>query len=291
MRQGPYVSVLKGARAMNKNLKISALFLSGCLFLSACSSQPGGTNATTTTNTATNVSQVATTTTPEPPASTETPAGTETPDATGTPSGSPTPGETSTPAEAKSGKLEPLEGVTDAPPIKKVVKIKMKTDAGDIAMEIYPEAAPNAAKRFEELVKAGFYDNTPLFRVVPGFVVQFGVNSDPKHVTWKEKNFNDDPSYYKLSEGTLAFAKAGPNTNSTQVFINYGDNSQLASQAQGGFTAFGKVTSGMDVVKKFKQVGDPSMGLDQEALWKDTQGYLKGLPEKPNMIVKAEVVK
>jgi cyclophilin family peptidyl-prolyl cis-trans isomerase len=158
-----------------------------------------------------------------------------------------------------------------------------------IAIELYPEAAPNAAQRFEELVKSGFYDNTPVFRIVPGFVAQFGINSEPKHIVWKTKLFNDDPSLFRLQKGTLAFAKGGPNTNSTQVFINYNDNSQaLVPQ---NFTAFGKITKGMEIAEGFKAVGDPSMGLSQDELWKNTQGYLKALPEKPNMIVKAEIVK
>jgi peptidyl-prolyl cis-trans isomerase A (cyclophilin A) len=204
---------------------------------------------------------------------------------------SPTPEATGTMTPAPStGKLEPLPGV-EAPPIKKVVKARFKTTKGDMLIEIYPEAAPNAAARFQELISKGFYDNTPLFRVVPGFVVQFGVNSKPNHVVYKEKNFDDDPSNFKLSPGTLAFAKAGPNTNSTQVFINFGDNSRLASDEGGHFSAFGKVVKGFEVAQKFKQVGDPSMGLDQDALWSNTDKYLASLPDKPDMIVKAEIIK
>jgi peptidyl-prolyl cis-trans isomerase A (cyclophilin A) len=213
----------------------------------------------------------------------------ESPSASATPSGSPTPVGSSTPKpSAKTSRLEPLPGVS-APELKKVVKVSFKTDKGLILIELYPEAGPNAAKRFEELVKTGFYDNTPVFRIVPGFVAQFGINSDPKHVTWKDKLFNDDPSLFRLEKGTLAFAKAGPNSNSTQVFINYNDNSSaLVPQ---NFTAFGKITKGMELAEGFKSVGDPSMGLSQDELWKNTQGYLKSLPEKPNMILKAEIVK
>ena len=171
----------------------------------------------------------------------------------------------------------------------KIVKAKMVTDLGELLIDIYPEAAPNAAKRFQELIQAGYYDNTPIFRIVPGFVAQFGINSKPNHKLWKDKNFNDDPSLFRLEPGTLAFAKAGPNINSTQVFINYSDNSQaLASQ---NFTTFAKVTKGYELTKKFKQVGDPSMGLSQQDLWADTDGLLKSLPEKPSMILKAEILK
>ena len=175
-----------------------------------------------------------------------------------------------------------------APALTEVKQVKMTTDLGEVLIDVYPAAAPNAAQRFLELVKSGFYDNTPVFRVVPGFVAQFGINWRDPHKAWKENNFKDDPSLFKLDKGTLAFAKAGPNTNSTQVFINYGDNSRLATQ--GGFSTFAKVVSGMDVVEKFKAVGDPRMGLDQEALWNNGEAYLQRQPDKPNMILKAEVV-
>jgi cyclophilin family peptidyl-prolyl cis-trans isomerase len=139
-----------------------------------------------------------------------------------------------------------------------------------------------------DLVQAKFYDDTPISRVVPGFVAQFGVNWRDPHKGWKDRNFNDDPSYYQLERGTLAFAKAGPNTNSTQVFINYAENNRLADPSY-NFTAFGKVVSGMDVVDKFAQVGDPSGGLDQNRLWNDGGNYLASLAKKPTMIVHATV--
>ncbi len=206
------------------------------------------------------------------------------------------------PSAAEAADMEPLLSeapYNDGPPkpvpgsvkqsLTKVVKAKMTTGLGEILIDIYPEAAPNAAKRFQELIQAGYYDNTPIFRIVPGFVAQFGINSKPNHKVWKEKMFNDDPSLFRLETGTLAFAKAGPNSNSTQIFFNYNDNSQaLVPQ---NFTTFAKVTKGFELVKKFKQVGDPSIGLSQDELWKDTAGYLKSLPEKPTMILKAEILK
>ena len=185
--------------------------------------------------------------------------------------------------------LKPFRGV-QAPAITKVQTVRFQTDAGELLIEVYPEAAPNAAKRFVELVQAGFYNETPIFRIVPGFVAQFGVNWRTGLVEWKEKNFNDDPSLFELGPGTLAFAKAGPNTNSTQVFINYGENSQLRAQ---GFSTFARVLEGFENTKSFKAVGDPSMGLDQYRLWTNGEKYLESLPanQKPTMIHKAEVVK
>ncbi len=222
---------------------------------------------------------------PAPPAGSESPVAVNTPVApppTNEPP--PPPMQPRDPIYTK-GKLEPLPGVK-APKLTKVVKAKFTTTQGDLLMEIYPEAAPHAAKQFVELIKLGFYDNTPVFRIVPGFVCQFGINSKPGKVEWKDKNFKDDPSFFHLGTATLAFAKAGPDTNSTQVFINYGDNSQLVQQ--GGFTAFGKVVKGFEGTTRFKQVQEAE---NQEALWADTEGYLKQLPNKPDMIVKAEIIK
>ena len=187
-------------------------------------------------------------------------------------------------------RLTPLPGKGGVA-LTQVTKVRLATTAGDVVIEVYPQAAPNAAKRFVELVTSGFYDETPISRVVPGFVAQFGVNWREPHKAWKDREFIDDPSLFALERGTLAFAKAGqPNTASTQIFINYADNSRLAApQPNLSFWVFGKIVEGMDVVDKFVQVGDPSMGLDQNRLWADGGAYLESLPVKPTMITKATV--
>jgi cyclophilin family peptidyl-prolyl cis-trans isomerase len=190
---------------------------------------------------------------------------------------------------ATAGALAPLPGLeSTAPALTQKQTVRMQTTAGELVIEVYPQAAPNAAQRFVELVTAGFYNNTPISRVVPGFVAQFGVNWREPHRGWKDREFNDDPTYFALERGTLAFAKAGPNTNSTQVFINYAENNRLADPRY-NFTVFGQVVSGMDVVDAFAQVGDPSGGLDQERLWTDGGAYLDSLAVKPTMIERAAV--
>lgn len=159
----------------------------------------------------------------------------------------------------------------------------MSTTTGDFDMEVYPQAAPNAAERWEALVKEGFFDNTAVSRVVKTpepFVAQFGIN--PNKAEWKEKNFKDDPSYFQLLPGTVCFAKAGADHNSTQVFINYKENNPLADPAY-NFSVFGRVTKGMENVENFAEVGPPGDGLDQTALWMD-KDYLKKIPDKPTMI-------
>ena len=189
-------------------------------------------------------------------------------------------------------RLTPLPGKeSTAPKLTEVTTVRLATTAGDVVIEVYPQAGPNAAKRFLELVTTGFFDDTPISRVVPGFVAQFGVNWRDPHKVYENRQFIDDPSWFALERGTLAFAKAGqPNTASTQLFINYADNTRLAApQPNLSFWAFGKVVEGMDVVDKFVQVGDPSGGLDQGRLWADGGNYLASLPVKPTMITKATV--
>jgi cyclophilin family peptidyl-prolyl cis-trans isomerase len=175
-----------------------------------------------------------------------------------------------------------------APMLTQAATVVLETTAGDVTIEIYPEAAPNAAERFIELVRTGFYDDTPVSRVVPGFVAQFGVNWRAAHKVWQDRNFDDDPTYFALERGTLAFAKAGANTNSTQVFINYAENNRLADP-QYNFTVFGQVVEGLDVVDGFVQVGDPNGGLNQNRLWNDGAAYLESLTVKPTMIERALV--
>ena len=186
--------------------------------------------------------------------------------------------------------LVPLPGKEgEAPQLTQAQVVLFETTAGNVMIEVYPEAAPNAAQRFVELVESGFYDNIPISRVVPGFVAQFGINWREPHRAWQNRNFDDDPTLFALERGTLAFAKAGPNTNSTQVFINYIENNRLADP-QYNFTVFGKIVDGMDVVGQFVQVGDPSGGLNQPRLWSDGDTYLESLEVQPTMIVNATVL-
>ena len=167
--------------------------------------------------------------------------------------------------------------------------MRFETTAGDVVIEVYPQAAPNAAKRFVELVTSGFYDDTPVSRVVPGFVAQFGINWRDPHKAWDDRPFNDDPSLFALERGTLAFAKAGPEHELDAGVHQLSREQPPRGPPQFNFSVFGKVVEGMDVVDKFVQVGDPSGGLDQGRLWADGGAYLASLPVKPTMIEKATV--
>jgi peptidyl-prolyl cis-trans isomerase A (cyclophilin A) len=125
-------------------------------------------------------------------------------------------------------------------------------------VEVHRDWAPSGADRFYNLVKNGFYDNTRFFRVLEGFMAQFGVNGDPKvSAVWRESRIKDDPVKVSNKRTFVTFATAGPNTRTTQVFISYGDNSNLDSQ---GFAPFGQVVSGMKVVDSLYNATAPHGG-------------------------------
>ena len=130
-----------------------------------------------------------------------------------------------------------------APP---TYRVKFDTSKGPFVIEVHRDWAPKGADRFYNLVKNGFYDNGRFFRVISGFMVQFGINADPQlSERWRSARIEDDPVHQSNTRGMITFATAGPNTRTTQVFINYGDNASLDRQ---GFAPFGQVISGMNVV-------------------------------------------
>jgi peptidyl-prolyl cis-trans isomerase A (cyclophilin A) len=127
-------------------------------------------------------------------------------------------------------------------------KVRFETTKGAVVIELLPDAAPLGVARVKELVAAGFFTDIGCFRVVPGFVVQFGISGDPKiSAQWREKKLQDDPVKASNRRGYLTFATAGPNTRTSQLFINLKDNVQLDNM---GFAPVGKVVEGMDVVDK-----------------------------------------
>ena len=127
-------------------------------------------------------------------------------------------------------------------------KVRFTTTAGNFVVEVHRDWAPLGADRFYNLVRHGFFTNASFFRVVPNFVVQFGLNADPAvNKAWADAKIQDDPVKQTNSRGTLVFATAGPGTRTTQLFINFRDNVRLDET---GFAPFGEVIEGMDVVDK-----------------------------------------
>lgn len=128
-----------------------------------------------------------------------------------------------------------------------VFNAKFETTRGTITFEVTRAWSPNGADRFYNLVKNGFFDGVKFFRVVPNFVVQFGIHGDPALAgKWLRSTIQDDPVKESNKRGMLTFAKSGaPNSRSTQIFINLQDNVRLDEM---GFSPFGRVLEGMDVV-------------------------------------------
>ena len=127
-------------------------------------------------------------------------------------------------------------------------QVKFETTKGDFVVQVTRSWSPLGADRFYNLVKHGFFTDAAFFRVVPGFIIQFGLSANPAvNAVWRSANIKDDKVTQSNKPGTLTFATAGPNTRTTQLFINFGNNTFLDSQ---GFSPFGQVTSGMDVVQK-----------------------------------------
>jgi len=128
-----------------------------------------------------------------------------------------------------------------------VFSVEFECSNGNFTVECHNDWAPLGAARFKELVEANFFTELRFFRVVPNFIVQFGISGDPDVAEeWRNKRIADDKVTQSNAEGTLTFATAGPKTRTTQLFINLRDNPFLDSQ---GFSPFGKVTSGLGVVK------------------------------------------
>jgi peptidyl-prolyl cis-trans isomerase A (cyclophilin A) len=125
---------------------------------------------------------------------------------------------------------------------------RFDTSVGVFVVQVHRDWAPKGADRFYNLVKYGYYDEGRFFRVLPDFMVQFGINGDPSvQSSWLNANITDDPVKESNKRGYITFATAGPGTRTTQVFINFGDNSRLDAD---GFAPFGQVITGMEIVDK-----------------------------------------
>lgn len=125
-------------------------------------------------------------------------------------------------------------------------RARFETRKGSFVIAVQRDWAPLGADRFYNLVKSGYFDGARFFRVIPGFMAQFGIHGDPQvAAAWRDATIPDDPVRQHNTRGAVSFATAGPGTRTTQLFINYGDNSQLDGM---GFAPLGQVVEGMDVV-------------------------------------------
>lgn len=151
-----------------------------------------------------------------------------------------------TPREAPNPLFAPKRLTETAPAD---FRVRLETSAGDVVIAVHRAWAPNGADRFYNLVKNGFYDDTRVYRILPGFMAQFGLNGDGRvNVAWKNSIIVDDPVVQSNTRGRVSFAKGGPNSRTTELFVNLRDNPTLDDR---GFSPIGEVVEGMDVVDRF----------------------------------------
>lgn len=173
-------------------------------------------------------------------------------------------------------------------------KVKLETTKGDVVILVHRDWAPIGADHFYNLVTKGYYNDNAFFRAIKGFIVQWGINGDPKmYGRWSNQTIKDDPPKVPNKTGTVTFAQtSAPNSRSTHIFINVGDNSEALDPLH--FTPFGEVILGMDnVMNLYTGYGDAppdGTGPDQDALAKGGNAYLQKNFPNLDYIKKATVI-
>ena len=148
----------------------------------------------------------------------------------------------------ESRKAEAPAAPAKKEPVPDVFHVKLDTSKGLVDIEVHRDWAPAGADHFYQLAKSGFYDGARFFRVVRGFVVQFGINGEPQtNALWASGMLPDDPVKQHNVKGSVTYAKPGPNARTTQLFINLADN--RGSLDRQGFAPIGRVVEGMAVVE------------------------------------------
>ncbi len=169
--------------------------------------------------------------------------------------------------------------------------VKLATTKGDVVVDVHRDWAPKGADRFYTLVASGYYTDVAFFRVLDGFMAQAGLSGDPaRNAEWRTRRITDDPVTQSNKRGMVTFAMAGPNTRTTQFFINFSDNTQLDGM---GFAPFGQVRDMAPVDALYKGYGEGAprgQGPSQSRVAKEGNPYLKA--EFPNLdyINSAEVL-
>ena len=171
-----------------------------------------------------------------------------------------------------------------------VYRVKFETSAGDFEIEVTRAWAPRGADRFYNLVKNAWYDENRFFRVVPNFMVQFGINGDPAiSKWWRNAQIADDPVTQSNKRGMITFATSGVDSRTTQVFISFKDNAFLDPQ---GFAPFGRVVTGMEVVDRLngEYAEAPSKGQGQMMIQTQGNAFLQANFPNLDYIKKASIV-
>jgi cyclophilin family peptidyl-prolyl cis-trans isomerase len=180
-----------------------------------------------------------------------------------------------------------------AQPAPETYRVKVETIKGSFTLEVTRALAPLGADRFYQLVESGFYNDSRFYRVISGRFAQFGIAGDPRIARiWRDKPFPDDPVRARNTRGTFAFAMTGPNTRTTQIYINVTDQPR---QDADGFAPFGKVVEGMEVVDKLysgygESSGGGMRGGKQGKLFEEGNAYLDREFPLLDKLVRARVV-
>ncbi len=194
------------------------------------------------------------------------------------------------PAKAGNPLMDPSSLNAQAPA---TFKAKFETTKGDIVIQFNREWAPLGVDRVFNLIGNGYYDNARFYRVLTGFMAQFGMHADPKiNAAWQGARFKDDPVTQSNTRGMVTFATGGPNTRTTQLFINYGNNAGLDKQ---GFSPIGEVIEGMEAADALYAAygeGAPrGSGPSQQIIAQRGNAYLEADFPKLDYIKKASIVK
>ena len=171
-------------------------------------------------------------------------------------------------------------------------RVEFETTTGNFVVEAHREWAPKGVDRFYELVRKSFFNHIAFFRVIPGFMVQFGIHGDPEEAgEWRGEVIKDDPVKQSNTRGMISFATTGKNSRTTQMFINFGDNSRLDAR---GFAPFAKVIRGMEVVDKIYPVGEGAPrgpGPRQDRIQYEGNAYLRKAYPKLDYISGGKLVR
>jgi peptidyl-prolyl cis-trans isomerase A (cyclophilin A) len=197
-----------------------------------------------------------------------------------------------TPTKTEETKKETAPAAPKKEQAPELYKVNLDTSKGPIVIEVHRDWAPIGADHLYTLVKTGFYDGARFFRYRRNFIVQFGIAGDPKvNKLWSNGNLPDDPVKWSNVKGTVTYATGGPNTRTTQLFINLGNNASLDQQ---GFAPIGKVTTGMDVVERlYSNYGEIAalggQGPDTDKIDAQGNAYLEAHFPRLDYIKKATI--
>jgi peptidyl-prolyl cis-trans isomerase A (cyclophilin A) len=195
-----------------------------------------------------------------------------------------------TPAASLAPLRDPSRATEKAPDR---FRVRFETTKGPFVIEVTRAWAPRGADRFYNLVRAGYYDDVAFFRVIGNFMVQFGINGDPAvNRVWRQAQIQDDPVTQSNKRGMVTYAMAGPDSRTTQLFINFKDNTGLDGQ---GFAPFGRVVEGLPVVDSlypgYGEGAPNGMGPEQGRAQAEGNAYLKGSFPKLDFVKTARLVK